>query len=470
MSETPVDKESPQTPEQEIRGMGRRILGAIDEIIEEHGWSWSKKPWKEIPIPSPDAPNQDQALGRYNLLKSSLSLGRRFDPKNHGGNPNDEAYCIAQVLENGIIPRVQTPGYQPLPHGILINFRGAPEFTLEGWHSKGTYLENSTLVIEELLKKVGFLDTSEKMADPSPRKTFHTYVYNPITGEGYYKSSAPDKTSDYSWISGSSQWGISFTEIQHPGLSFTADIMAPRADQEPPIVFIRYYSPGLFGEQAEKEAVREAEALLKGKGDERTAVEEAENLLGAKAIKDELEELFEEGFTEYPKTLEYVEQATKEILAKQETLVKEMAQYPNKWKSTANYEGGIDRFIGDLGNGSEFVEYVDGTYYLHVVDQQQPLRFDCTFLKFSTPEEGAKHPDTKGVETDNLLIMAVRDEVDQLWKSEIYLITPDGTLRKFPKQGEEDLEPQTPKEIRKEFNRVSSTLDTMINQISSSKK
>lgn len=101
MDEVIVSDELPKNPEQEIRGMGQKILGAIDEIIEEHGWQWSKKPWQEIPPPPQDAPAV--ALGEYNLSLSPLSLGRRFDPKNHGSNFNEEASCMAQVLEIGVV-------------------------------------------------------------------------------------------------------------------------------------------------------------------------------------------------------------------------------------------------------------------------------------------------------------------------------------------------------------------------------
>lgn len=477
MSETPVSDELAKTPEQEIRGMGRKILGAIDGIIEEHDWQWSKKPWQEIPIPPQDAPNGGAALGRRNLMASSLSLGRRFDPKNHGTNFNEEAYCMTQVLDRGIIPRVQIPGKPPLPHGILINFRGAPEFILE-W-SDQERLEKATGVVEELLRKLGFLNSSERLADPSDSKTFHTYDYiqdaedlqaiseikkfleesHPRLAEGFddreYRSNRPDKKFDYGWILSSSYQGMNFLEIQHPQLPFVADIM-PSLNLEPPVVFIRYIPDLQLGKGAEEKAVAAVEEMFR-KPDGEAAIEEAATIIeGAKTTSELTKAL-------HPLADEQLKQETDKIISKQKDLVGLLTRYPNKRKLAANYEGGIDSFIADLGSGSEITEYADGTYYLHVVDQQPPLKFDCIFIKFSTPEEGTKHPYTKRVETDNLLIMGVRDEVDQTFRSGTYFINPNGRLCAFREHSQAISQPKTPDEL----NLVSSSLDTMINKVSS---
>lgn len=470
MDETYSEDESLKTPEQQIMGMGKAILKAVDEIIEERGWGWSKKPRSEIPRLPPSGPGQAQLdpwdIEKYSLQCSERSLGRRFDSKNLGGLFLEEAYCMRQVLERGIIPVIQIPPRQkPLPYGIIINLRAAPEFKLSGWDSDkldaegvDVYKKKTGQVMEDLLKKLGFqvnfLATPEELSHPSARVTLHTYVYDRTTREGHYISSVPDRKFDYSWILGSDREGATFTEIQHPTLPFVADVIKSH-DREPPLVFIRYIpksSLELEVQDASK-AVTEAEKHLKETG----------------GIRDEVEELLEDGLAGYPKTLKYVEQATLEILAKQETLAREMALYP-KQKLDLRSPGQKDQFIARLGSGSDIESRVleeDGFSYLRLMDEQPPLKFDCTFLKFSTPEEGAKHPYTREVKTDNLLIIGRRDEVNQPWKLGTYLISPDGALRRLlePGQEEEELETKTPKGLREELNLISSTLDIMIERL-----
>lgn len=459
MSETPFDKELTQRSEQEIRGMGRGILSAIDKIIEDHGWLWSKQPRADIPPPFPDASAEE--MNRNSLRRSSLSLGRRFDSKNHEPNFNEEAFCMSQVLERGIIPKIQTSDGLFFPHGIIINFRYAPEFILE-W-SDQERLARTTGVMEELLRNLGFLESSEKLADPSDRKTIHKLnrKYDPTTAtwEVRYETDPPNINYDYSWISSSSERGGSFTEIKHPKLPFIIDVMMPQQSEDSPVAFIRYI-PGTE-ELSEEEAVREAEALLKGERDQGAAVEEAENFLREKSIVAELEETLEEGLAGNPKTLEYAKQAAKQILDKQKTLVEMMIAYPKrKVKSWSDQK---EEFRAELGEGTKFFQQ-DGFFYLEATDKIPPVKFDCKFLKFSTPEEGAKNAYTRGVETDNLIMIKLRDDVSQIWKSGTYFINKDGLLVKF--ETDPDLI-RTPKGVRDEHNLVISVLDAMIKKFSS---
>lgn len=461
MSETPFSEEFPKNPEQEIRSMGRGILNAIDEIIEEHGWLWSKQPRMDIPFAPLDASAEE--VGRNSLQRNTLSLGRRFDPENHKPNFNEEAFCMAQVLEKGIIPQVKTPGELFLPHGIFINFRSAPEFILQ-W-SNQERLAKATGVMEELLRKLDFLDTLERLTDPSDRKTVHMLKrkYDPTTAtwEVSYETNPPNIIYDYSWISNSSEQGGSFTEIKHPKLPFVVDVMMPQQSEDSPVAYVRYI-PGT-GELSEEEAVREAESLLKGERDQGAAVEEAENILNEKSLVSELEEALAEGLAGYPATLEYAKQAARQILGKQKTLVELMISHPKQrveaWSGQEKF-----KFRAELGKGTKFFQQEDGLFYLEVSDQIPPQKFDCKFLKFSTPQEGAKHPAAMGVETDNLMVIKQRDDIDQTWRTGTYFINQEGLLVKF------EADPgliRTPKGIRNEHNLVISVLNTMINKFSS---
>ena len=393
MSEPVPNEEILQTPEEAIRGMGQRILGAIDEIIAEYGWDWSKKPLSEIPFPA-DASAEE--LSKVSLSRMPEALGRRFNPQSFEGQFQEEAYCMDVVLQQGKIPKVQMPERDPFPYGILINLRAAPEF--HQWYSQGknaegisVYQKKTSEVMEKILIKLGFLQTAMVFSSTSQsqRITHHTY----IPGLDTYQSNDEGQTFDYSWILESGFKGLGFTEITHPTLPWTADIVDNTRDIEPPLVFIRYTDSTLG--QEEQTAVSEAERWLR-------APQEA-TILPDEELKSQ----------------------TREILKKMGALVDLLGRYPKHQLDTWGEED--PKFVADLDDGSEISQQGD-FFYFHSVDQKAPLKSNITFLMFENPEEGREHAYTLGVETDNLLMIDWRERVEDLWQSERYFLNPQGVL------------------------------------------
>lgn len=429
------------TPQEQIGEMGRRILSAIDEIIEEYGWHWSKQPPGSIPIPTGATTAE---YGRINLLNSPLSLGRRFDPKNHGTNYQPEAHWMESVLEHGIIPVLQVPNKLPEPRGIMINLRGAPEFN--DWWSEDSggrvYKEKSTQVVEDLLRKLGFMDRDERITDPGPGKTHHGYR------EGHYVSDDLEG-GDYSWIKGSSQWTRPFIEMRHPELPFVVDVVYTQ-DAEPPLVFVRYIPNEQFAEGDEAQVVEGVQAMFRGSQ-------------GSGAVQA-AEEILNQARGEVTLTDIELRQVTGEIINKQGRLVKLLSQYPKR-DITDRFLPENQRkvrFSADLGQGSEVYED-DDLVRMVLKDQQPPLRFDIEFFHFRNPEVGAAHPYTRGEQTDNLITIHTRDNVDELWEAGTYFIDPRGKLQKLkPPSKEPNSEPEIVQpDTSSELNRVSQVFDVL---------
>lgn len=444
--------ESLNTPQEQIRDMGRRVLQAIDEIIEEHGWDWSKQPPGSIPVPDGATIAE---YGRVNLLNSPLALGRRFDPKNHGTNYQPEAHWTESVLKNGIIPVLQVPNKLPQPRGMMINLRGAPEFH-EWWSEdsgggREVYKEKTTYVMEEILRKLGFISKNEKITDPRTGKTYHMFISEGEVGKGYYIGDSPEGM-DYSWIEGSTQWGINFIEIEHLKLPFVADVIINTRDAEPPPIFVRYTPKEQLTEGVEEQAVRAAEAIFR-KSNESEAVQAAKEILDQTKGETTL-------------TAEELIRAIAEIIEKQKRLLKLVSQYPMR-DITDKFLPEDQRrlkFKADLGDGSYIYKLDD---LIHIGLRDREFR-DIDYFLFETPEVGASHPYTRGVDTDNLITISTRDSVDQPLETGTYFIDPRGRLQKFePRSKEIDLRSETVQpDTVKELDRVTQAFDTLVEKLS----
>lgn len=441
MDETTAGKETIKTPEEEIKGMGRKILEAIDEIIEEHGWPQYNLPISELWSARKAGREDLQDLGRFNMMISPLALGRRYDPQNFGDNFQEEAYCMAQVLEKGVIPRMQLPNQQfPLPRGILVNFRGAPEFHLSDWWNKeGVYRERSYAIVEEFLRKLGFLERLHEIF--SERKTFHKYVHDSQTGQNRYVSSNPDRVYDYSWIKGSGHEGMDFIEMNHPSLPFVADAILGTGN-EPPLVFIRYvYPAGL--EEEQQGAVAEVEALFRGT---RSAPLPTDEQLQAQNKEILLKR--------------------EEIVTKVKTVEELISKYPKRTLDSSTKGSDAEpEYMAWFDNGSEIYEQ-GGFLKLYLVDQKPPLKYQYEFFKFKDLEQGESHSYTRGARTDNLLVIHSRDDVDEPWQSDSYFIDEDGVLCKLPEINSSPDSPQPQLNDPKECDFILKALETMIDQMS----
>lgn len=469
-NEATADKEAIRPPEEEIKAMGRKILGVIDEIIEEHGWRRYNLPVSEL-WSARDAGREDlQDLGRFNLLISPFALSRRYNPQNFGHNYQEEAYCMAQVLKNGVIPRMQLTGQNlPLPKGILVNFRSAPEFNLEGWYSGGNYRERTYEIVEEFLRKMGFLDVSERLHENlSPRKTFHRYVpglqtvqyqevedtleaiFGPWGNKpqaGSYVSSDPDRIFNYGWITKSGWVRFDFMEMEHPDLPFVADVIWEQGGSEPPPIYIRYVQPSGGLEEEQRGAIAGVEELLRG----------------TKPVSPPTDEQLRQQYDE-------VLQKRDEIAAKLKTVEELISKYPKR--KLASFGRGLDaepEYMAWFDNGSEIYEQ-GGFFKLYLVDQKPPLKFQYEFFKFKDLEEGERHPYTWGVRTDHLLTIHSRDEIDKPWQSGTYYINPDGVLYgvlcKFPKSNSLPDSPPPQLNDPKECDFILKALDTIIEKVS----
>lgn len=460
--ESSADKELVKSPEEEIKGMGRKILGVIDGIIEEHGWRRYNLPVSELWAARKAGEPDLQDLGRFNMMISPLALGRRYDPQNFGDNFQKEAYCMAQVLEKGMIPRIQLPNQQvPLPRGILVNFRGAPEFYLSDWWNKeGVYRERSYAIVEEFLRKLGFLERLHEIF--SERKTYHKYVPGLQTGQyqdveqtfeaifgpwsdkpqvGGYVSSDPNRIFDYSWITKSGWVGCAFIEMQHPDLPFVADAILETGN-EPPVVFIRYvYPAGL--EEEQQGALAEAEALFRGT---RSAPLPTDEQLQAQNKEILLKR--------------------EEIVTKVKTVEELISKYPKRTLDSSMKGSDAEPEYMALFDKVLKIHEQGGFSYLYLVDQKPPLKFHYEFFKFKDLEQGESHPYTQGARTDNLMMLHSRDEIDQPWQSGTYYLDPDGVLCKLPDRNSLPDSPPPQLNDPKECDFILKALDTMIDQVS----
>lgn len=426
------------TPDQQIRTMGRDILQAVDEIIEENGWSWSKQPPSEIQIPADATAKQ---LGKLNLLRSPFSLGRRFKSETWLNTITGkaafqpEAVCMEQVLENGMIPVVQLPNRQPYPRGIIINIKGAPEYW--DWRDEGAeiYKERTTRVLEELLRKIGFLENFEALAAPSPRKTFHTYDQS--TGLYSSKNVAGESLGEeysYDWIAGTNQFGENFIEIRHFSLPFVADVIESEQLEPPPLVIIKYIHPQEFGEQS------------------------------IQGVLDEVEEMLRQAKNDQLLTDEQLKAETEKIITKKGKLNSLLDQYPKHSPFFPTFPGKAEQ-RARLADGSTIFENNEFVTF-YTTDQPLPQKFELAFFGFKDTEYGLKHPYAEGVETDNLFIINYREKLDQPWKTGKYYINPKGVLCKIPlpKEGLYDGVEIYPNTLR-ELNVVNAALDLMINKM-----